>query len=446
MSMLRSTLWPESLLQCSMKSKIAWVSYTWFTHACQCHSCHCKDAWVGILAEARADFSSEWHVTKPKARPEIGPPRLPHGKNVPSHPNDLIDTDKRHWCHVNFSILQKFPLKNYEIDSVLWINSSKTHFKKKTMLSLQQIKLPRPRMLPSFAELWPLSSWDSTLPKWPSRQIVWSRHGRAAASEAPKLHCTCRLLRHPGLYTIHHNWKITKKRGRKLTLEWFDDVWCRLWSILHWIWCCHWAWPISMAKALQLKMRKNSNWKLVNWMVKIADLVWIASCMQNYQWPMSKSNSQKSWLSIRPLCTWTMSSTELEQRCQSSFMDCENKGYVGSPTFTLQPLLRIAFHLINQIPQSRVVFPLHQLRTCLFSALEDSELLGSLWRRWLHQASRDISTDIDITLNFKHRVWMPENYLMHLNSPDYVPPFCSVLFVFFHWTTFLHRPLRGGVP
>ncbi len=277
------------------------------------------------------------------------------------------------------------------------------------MLSLQQIKLPRPRMLPSFAELWPLSSWDSTLPKSPSRQIFWSRHHwpscckwSSKASLYLQASSPSWLVRLWQIKEILHHtpWlKITKKRVRKLTLEWFDDVWCRFWSILHWIWCCHWAWPISMAKALQLKMRKNSNWKLVNWMVKIADLVWIASCMQNYQWPMSKSNSQKSWVSIRPICTWTMSSTELEQRCQSSFMDCENKGYVGSPTFTLQPLLGIAFHLINQIPQSRVVFPLHQLRTCLCSALEDSELLGSLWRRWLHQASRDISTDIDITLN-----------------------------------------------
>ena len=54
-------------------------------------------------------------------------------------------------------------------------------------------------------------------------------------------------------------------------------------------------------------------------MVKIADLVWIATCMQNYQWPMSKSNSRKSWLPILPICTRTMSNTELEQRCQLSY-------------------------------------------------------------------------------------------------------------------------------
>lgn len=53
------------------------------------------------------------------------------------------------------------------------------------------------------------------------------------------------------------------------------------------------------------------------------------------------------------------------------------------------------FHKSNTIKYLRVVFPVHQLRTCLFSALEDSELLGPLWRRWLHQASR-ISQQISL--------------------------------------------------
>lgn len=40
------------------------------------------------------------------------------------------------------------------------------------LLSLKQIKLPCPRMLPSFAELWPLSSWDSRLDhRWANQSV-----------------------------------------------------------------------------------------------------------------------------------------------------------------------------------------------------------------------------------------------------------------------------------
>ena len=283
------------------------------------------------------------------------------------------------------------------------------------LLSLKQIKLPCPRMLPSFAELWPLSSWDSRLDhRWANQSVEFFHPSPSCCRWSSKASLylqasspSCRLffsknqgLKRKVFWKIYIRYTIVgrlKKKTRKTsTLELFDDVWCRLWSILHWIWCCHWAWPISMAKALQLKMRKNSieNWWTEWWRLQILfglqpackitngrcqnQIVGKVGCLSfpyaHEQWATQSLSKDVNWV-----CgLWEKKAARVHlHSLATSLGDC------------------LWFHKSNTIKYLRVVFPVHQLRTCLFSALEDSELLGPLWRRWLHQASR-ISQQISL--------------------------------------------------
>lgn len=192
-------------------------------------------------------------------------------------------------------------------------------------------------MLPSFAELWPLSSWGNQHPPMgpPTPSQVKPSCCRWSSKASLYLQASspsCRLFsKNQGLILSHKCWKIATKKQEK------NQPWNGLMMFDAGEWVNP---PLDLVLSLGLAHQhgfQHCNLKCARTLLKTGELngedcrSYLDCNLQNYQWPMSKSNSRKICLPILPMCTWTMSNTELEQKCQLSysmsieFVDCGKK-------------------------------------------------------------------------------------------------------------------------